>query len=122
MEIINFKKVLKSLRIGFLGLWTAFKKEHSFRVGIFIAIVVSFFVFYFPLSAIERAIIFLTIFNVLSIELLNTQIERTINLINSNHSPTIKIVKDIVAGAALLIVIGAGVVAYFIFLPHIMGH
>jgi len=116
---INIKKLIKSFKVAFSGLWFAIKSEDTFKTGMIIAIVVIFFTFYFPLLNLERAIIFLTIFSVLGMELMNTQVERTTNLIDRNHNPEIMIIKDLAAGAVLLIVIVAVIVAGFIFIPYI---
>jgi len=118
--IINFRKLAKSFQVAFSGLRIAVKQENTFRIGVFIALIVSFFTFYFPLSSLEKAVVFLTIFSVLGLELMNTQVERTTNLIDSNHNPYIRMIKDLAAGAVLLAVIGAAIVACFIFLPYIL--
>jgi len=118
---INIKKLIKSFKVAFSGLWFATKSEDTFKTGVIISIVVIFFTFYFPLLNLERVIIFLTIFSVLGMELMNTQVERTTNLIDRNHNPEIMIIKDLAAGAVLLIVIVAAIVAGFIFIPYIFS-
>ena len=122
MVVINFKKLVKSFQVAFSGLRAAMKKENTFRTGVFIAIIVSFFTLYFPLSSLERAIIFLTICSVLGLELMNTQVERTTNLIDPNHNPSIRLIKDLAAGAVLLVIIGAAIVACLIFLPYLLNN
>jgi len=120
--IINFKRLAKSFQVAFSGLRIAVKEENTFRIGVFIAMIVFFFTFYFPLSYLERAIIFLTTFSVLGLELMNTQVERTTNLIDSNHNPQIRMIKDLAAGAVLLMVVSAAIVACFIFFPYLLNH
>jgi len=122
MMMINFKKLGRSFQVAFSGLKIAVKEENTVRIGVFISIVVIFFMFYFPLSLTERAIVVFCIFSILGIELMNTQVERVTNLIDSNHNPKIRMIKDLAAGAVLLLVIGAGIVACFIFLPYILNH
>jgi len=117
--IINFKRLVKSFKVAFRGLFYAVKNENTFRAGVIIAAIVIFFTFYFPLPPVQKAIIFLTIFSVLGMELMNTQVERVTNIIEPNYNPGIRIIKDLAAGAVLLLVICAAVVAYFIFLPYI---
>lgn len=75
---------------------------------------------YFPLSSGERATVILTIFLVLGMELMNTQVERMTDLIDPNHNLEIKGIKDLVAGAVLLAIVGAALVGYFIFTPYII--
>jgi len=119
--IIDLKKLGKSFKVSFSGLKIAIKEENTLRIGVFVSITVVFFMFYFPLLSIERAMVVFCIFLVLSIELMNTQVERVTNLIDSNHSPKIRMIKDLAAAAVLMSIIGAGIVACFIFLPHIIN-
>ena len=119
--IIDLKKLGKSFKVAFSGLIIAVKEENTIRIGILISIVVIFLMLYFPLSSIERAMVIFCIFLVLSIELMNTQVERVTNLIDLNHNPKIKMIKDLAAAAVLMSIIGAGIVACFIFLPHIIN-
>jgi len=117
--IISLKKLGKSFKVAFSGLKIAIKEENTIRAGICISVVMFFLMFYFPLLSIERAMVILCIFLVLSIELMNTQVERVTNLIDSNHNPKIRMIKDLAAAAVLMSIIGAGIVACFIFLPYI---
>ena len=119
--LIDIKKLIKSFKVAFKGLFYGIRDEATFRAGLAISVVVIFFTFYFPLISIERAVIFLTIFVVLGMELINTQVERTTNLIDKNYNPEIKIIKDLAAGAVLLIVIVSAIVGGLIFIPYIFG-
>jgi len=120
--IIDLKKLVKSFKVSFSGLKIAIKEENTIRTGILISIVVVFLMLYFPLLSIERAMIIFCIFLVMSIELMNTQVEQVTNLIDSNHNPKIRIIKDLAAAAVLLSIIGAGIIGCFIFLPYIFNN
>lgn len=119
--IIDLKKLVKSFQVAFSGLIIAIKEENTFRIGVPIGFVVAFFMFYFPLLPSERAIVTFCIFLVLSIELMNTQVERVTNLIDPNYNEKIKAIKDLAAGAVLISVLGAFAVACFVFLPYIIN-
>ena len=116
----NFQKFLKSLRIAFSGLRAAFKKEQSFRVQVVIGIIVIFFMVILELTSLERAILTLTILAVLSLELINSQIEKFLDLIQPDLHPEVKIIKDLSAGAVLISVLGAIIIGILIFLPHLV--
>jgi len=118
MMIINLKKLAKSFKVAFSGLKIAIREENTVRIGILISIVMIFLMLYFPLSSIERAMVIFCIFLVMSIELMNTQVERVTDLIDSNRNPKIRMIKDLAAAAVLMSIIGAGIVAGFIFLPY----
>jgi len=118
MEVFNFKKLLNSLRIALFGLRTAFK-EQTFRMMVAIATLTIFLAFYFKIIFIEKIIIILLIVLVLALELINTQIEKILNILSPNYDPKIKIIKDISAGAVLLACIGALIIGILIFLPYL---
>jgi len=96
------------------------KEEQSFRVQLFIAIVVIILMVVFPLSPSQRTLLILTIVSVLALELLNSQIERALDLIDSSHNLKIKRIKDISAAAVLVAVVGSVLIALFIFLPYVL--
>jgi diacylglycerol kinase len=120
--IIDLKKLAKSFQVAFLGLKVAIKEENTVRIGIIVSSVVVFFMFFLPLLSMERAMVVFCIFLVLSIELMNTQVERVTDLIDSNHNPKIRMIKDLAAAAVLVSIIGAGIVGLYIFLPYIINN
>ncbi len=110
----------KRLKIAFSGLTSAFQEERNFRIQCFIALVVIFAMLVLGLSTVEKAILILMILVVLSLELINSQIEKFLDLIEPNHHPRVKIIKDFSAGAVLLSAAGSVIVGLLIFLPHII--
>lgn len=117
--MISFRKTIKSLYNAIAGIREALK-ENTFRIFIIVSCVVSFFFFYFPLNSIERAILFLTITTTISLELINSQIEKVLNILKPEYNNEVKKIKDISAGAVLVASIGAVVVGALIFLPYFL--
>ena len=113
------KKFSKRLKVAFFGLKTAFREEANFKIQFLIAVAVVFFMVVLGLSAIEKSILVITILVVLSLELINSQIEKFLDLIEPNHHPRVKVIKDFSAGAVLLSVIGSVIIGILIFWPHI---
>jgi len=116
------QKFITSLKIAVFGLKSAFKEEKNFRIQFLIGIIVIFFMIIFGLNAIESSILLLMILVVLSLELINSQIEKFLDLIQPDHHPRVKIIKDFSAGAVLLSAIGSVVIGILIFLPHVLRH
>ena len=116
---INLKKLGRSFKIGFSGLTYAIKSEDTVRAGVIVSIAMLFIAFYFPLTAVERSIIILSIIFVMGAELINTQIEKILDVVDKDYNHKIKIIKDISAGAVLLSIIGTGVIGVLIFLSNI---
>ena len=97
---------------------SAFKEEKNFQIQCFIAVAVFTATMVFDLNASEKSIIILTILVVLSLELINSQIEKFLDLIEPNHHPRVKIIKDFSAGAVLISVIGSIIIGLLIFTPY----
>ncbi len=109
-----------SVKVAVLGLKSAFKEERNFRIQFLIGLVVVFLMIAFHLNPIESSILILMILVVLSLELINSQIEKFLDLIQPEHHPRVKIIKDFSAGAVMLSVIGSIVLGILIFLPHVV--
>ena len=114
--MIKNQNFLKSVKIAVYGLKCAFHEEKNFRTQFMIGIVVVFFMIFFGLNYIESSILILMILVVLSLELINSQIEKFLDLIQPEHHPRVKIIKDFSAGAVLLSAIGSVVIGVLIFL------
>ena len=86
-----------------------------------IGVIVIFFMIFFGLNPIEDSILLLTIIVVLSLELINSQIEKFLDIIHPEHHPRVKIIKDYSAGAVLLSAIGSVIIGILIFWPYIIN-
>lgn len=71
------------------------------------------------ISAIEWAVVALTLGVVLALEAVNTAVEATVDLISPEYHPLAKIAKDAASGALLFAVLGSLGVAVAIFGPHL---
>lgn len=70
---------------------------------------------------IEQAILAVVIGGVLALELINTAIERIVDVIFQKYDDQAKIIKDAAAGAVLVFSITAVVVGAIIFVPKILA-
>jgi diacylglycerol kinase len=108
-----------SLKVAFLGLISAFKEERNFRIQVLAAALVTALMLVTGLNHIEIAILVLTMVVVLSLELVNSQIEKFLDILHPDHHPRVKIIKDFSAGAVLLSAIGSVLIGVLIFWPHL---
>ena len=104
-----------------MGIVATFKEERNFRIQLLIGSIVILFMMVLSLNYIEKSILLLTILMVLSLELINSQIEKFLDIIQSDHHPMVKRIKDFSAGAVLLSVLGSIVIGILIFLPYIIS-
>lgn len=112
-------KLLHSFRFALEGLKYTIVSQRNMRIHFIVALLVLTLSLYLPLSKIEILIIFLTITLVLFAELLNTSVEKIIDLITEEYHPVAKVVKDVTAGAVLLTAGLAVIVGISIFYPYV---
>jgi len=118
--MFNFRKFGQSFKVALNGLKIALSEEQSLKIQLVIGVLVIFLMFYFPLSILEKAVLVLTIILVLSLELINSQIERILNFLQPNHDINVKNIKDLSAAAVLTACLGSILVGLIIFLPHLL--
>jgi len=75
----------------------------------------------FQVSAVELAILIIMCCLVLTTELLNTGLERCLDLVESRLSAQVKVAKDVLAGAVLLTSLGAILVGLLILGPKVLS-
>ena len=109
------KKLLHSFFFALEGVISVFKTERNFRIETFAAWVVICLMLYFPLTGLEIAVVSLAIASVLVMEILNTALERLLDILTKRKSKNFKFLKDVMAAAVLLNSIGAVIVGIFIF-------
>jgi diacylglycerol kinase (ATP) len=108
-------KLIRSFKYAFKGLYIATMEEQNFRIHLLAVVVVCVAGALLHLSAIESAIIALTIGVVLAAELFNTAIEDIVNFISPGINEKAGRIKDISAAAVMVTSVTALVIAAFIF-------
>ena len=116
---MDIKKLIKSFKFAGEGLVSVFKEEQNFRIEVLVALVVIISMVCLPLSGIEIAVLSLAISSVLVMEILNTVLERLLDMNIKGKNKKIKFLKDIMAGAVLLNVLVAVVVGSIIFWQYL---
>lgn len=120
MALIHlWRSFKKSLSHAFAGLGYAFREERNFQIEFVIGVIVVMLSLLFPLSSVERSVMFLLIGTVLTLELFNTAFERLLDMLKPRIHPYVKVVKDMVAGAVLIGSLTSLIIGLIIFLPHI---
>ncbi|MEJ5283734.1 MAG: diacylglycerol kinase family protein [Brevinematia bacterium] len=113
------KRFIKSLKFAIKGLSFALFNEKNFQIHFFVAIVVILFSFILRIKKIEWLFIISAIFLVLISELINSAIEKSLDLIDNKYNKKIEIIKDISAGFVLLSALYSIIIGLLIFLPHL---
>jgi diacylglycerol kinase len=119
LEIPPRPTLLRSFFYAGRGLAEAFRTQRNLRVQLAAAVAAVALGVALRLSAVEFAIIVLTIGMVLVAEMLNTVAEAIVDLATETYHPLARTAKDVAAGAVLLSAIVAVIVALFVYLPHL---
>ncbi len=114
-------RTIKGFQAAWAGLKETLIKEISFKIMAAAAITVLFLMFIFPTSRAEKISLLLMIFAVLGIELVNSAIERFLNLINPAADEKVRIIKDLMAAIVLVASLGAAIIGIIIFWPYLFG-
>lgn len=110
---------LKSISFAFKGAIKLITTEHSIMVQFSLGIALTLAGFYFDISTVEWLFQTLAIGLVLSIEGLNTAIEKIADFIHPNYNERIGFIKDIAAGSVFFAAITAIIIGLIIYIPKI---
>ncbi len=110
---------MKSFRYALRGISYAWKTEENFRSEVVISVIVLVMSFAFPLRPIQQVLVGLLVVWVLTLELVNTVLERMMDILNPKIHPFVKVTKDLMAGAVLVSAAGAFVIGLIIFYPYL---
>jgi len=113
--------VKQSFQFAFEGFHYAIQTQRNLRLQLITAIIVLFVSTFLPMQRLEWVIIFLLIGLVIVAEILNTAIEKTIDMIEERYDPVAKTVKDLSAAAVLFISVTAALIGAIIYLPKIFA-
>ncbi|MEE6126153.1 diacylglycerol kinase [Chryseobacterium arthrosphaerae] len=111
----------KSFLNAFRGVFAMIKTERNFQIELAAFFINLFLIFYFNLSGTDAALILLVSAAVLSAEIFNTAIERICDLIQPDFDPRIGFIKDISAGAVILMAIAAVIIGVIIYPKYIFS-
>lgn len=114
-------KYAKSFCYAMSGIWYAIKYERNMIVIFFAGVIASLLGFYFKIDKSEWVFCILMIAMIMTTEMVNTAIEKTVDLVTEDYHELAKVAKDTAAGATLILCIVAFIGAIIIFGPKIVG-
>lgn len=114
-------KLVNSFKYAFAGIISALTSEHNFRIHVLFACLTLLCSFVFNISMVEWIAVCGCIAFVITLELVNTAVEKLCDLVSKEKHPGIKKVKDIAAGAVLVAAMFSIITGTLIFLPKIIA-
>ena len=114
------KKIINSFKYATNGVFEAFIQERHLKIHVTIMILVILAGIVFKISLSEWIICIILFGFVISLELINTAIETTIDMVMPEKNEKAKIAKDVAAGAVLVSAIVSAIIGLLIFIPKII--
>ena len=102
------------------GLLSVVTRDTSVRLMSVIGILVIAAALWLNINGIEFIVVLVIAFSVITLEGINTILERVIDLVEPRYKDMIKEIKDALAGFVLLACVGAAVVGILIFWPYVV--
>ncbi|MFD3447692.1 diacylglycerol kinase family protein [Microbacteriaceae bacterium 4G12] len=113
------RKLIESFQYAFQGIIFCVSHERNMKIHCVAAVLVILSAWRFQVTKVEWLILLLTIGGVLSLEIMNTAIEKAVDLTTTDVHPLAKVAKDAAAGAVLLFSCIAVIIGIVIFLPYV---
>jgi len=114
------KNRIKSVGFALKGALLLIRTEASIKIQLFIAIVMTALGFYLEISNTEWILQILAIALVMGVEGANTAIEKICDFVHPDFDSKIGFIKDVSAGAVMLVSIGAFIIGLIIYLPKVL--
>lgn len=114
------KRLVASFKYAFQGLIHVIKHEKNFQIHLIVAGVIIILSIFLELKKMEWLFIVLSIFGVFVLELVNSAIERAVDLVTNEIKPLAKQAKDIAAAAVLLYAMMSVIIGIVILGPKLL--
>lgn len=114
MELSRF---FRSFKFAAQGIASAVKREQNIRFHILAGLLVLLAAFFTGISYTEWLVVIGLIGGMIALEMVNSAIERVVDLASPDIHPLAKEAKDIAAGAVLVFAAASAIIGLLIFLP-----
>lgn len=102
------------------GMFLLLRTEASIKIQFFIALLMTAAGFFFEISSTEWIVQLLSIGMVMGVEGVNTAIEKMADYIQPQRDPKIGLIKDISAGAVMIVSVIASIIGLIIYIPKLL--
>lgn len=119
-KAMGIKRFFNSIKYSIEGLIYAYGNEQSLWLHGLGSLLIIILGFLLKISFNQWAILIIALVVVLAVELLNTAIEATVDLITKEIHPLAKIAKDCGSAAAFVAGVMLTIISLFIFVPYVI--
>lgn len=114
------RRLLRSVTHAVRGLRYTFRHEENFQIELVAAIFVFALMYIVGVTSEEKSFLIFAIMLVLVLELVNTSVERIVDLLKPRVHPYVRVVKDTMAAAVLVAAVSSVMVGAIIFVPYFL--
>ncbi len=111
---------LRSFRFAFNGILAFLRSEPNGRIHLAATVAVVAMASWLGCTVMEWALLTFAMALVWVAEMINTTIEKTMDLLHPDRHQAVKWIKDVAAGAVLVAAVAAAVVGGLIFIPKLI--
>lgn len=115
-------KMSQSFNNALEGIVYALKSERNIRIHFIVGVIVIGGSLFLNISRLELVLIIMAVAVVLVAELINTAIEKAMDLVSTTYHPLVRLVKDIAAGAVFIATIAAVIIGYLVLFKGLKPH
>ena len=116
----EWTRLIRSFRYAMEGIAYTIKTQRNMQIHVGAATLVLLASWLLDIPWKEVLLVFFSIFLVLILEMVNTAIEATVDLVTDQDHPLAKVAKDVAAGAVLLAAVLSVIVGAYVFLGPIL--
>ncbi|KPU27949.1 diacylglycerol kinase [Caloranaerobacter sp. TR13] len=116
---MKVRRLIDSFNYAVSGIIYTLKTQRNMKIHFIAAFLVLFLSLFFNFSRTELLLLIFAISLVIIAEMINTSIEKTIDLITDDYHPLAEIAKNVAAGAVLISAINSVVVAYLLLFDRV---
>lgn len=116
---MKLRKLIDSFNYAIKGVIYALETQRNMRIHFIAAVLVLFLSLFLDFTRIELLMLFFAIALVIITELLNTAIEKAIDMFTKEYHPLAEISKNVAAGAVLVSAVNSLIVAYLLLFDRI---
>jgi diacylglycerol kinase (ATP) len=111
---------LKSFIYALHGIWSGIADQRNLKFQLGVALIVIGAGFYLSITSMEWCIILICIALVIGLELINTALENLVDLVTLERNPLAGKIKDIAAGAVLIVSVMSLIIGLIIFRKYLI--
>jgi len=114
----DVRNIFRSFSCAFRGLKYAMMHERNFQIEILAAISIGALILVFDIKNWEAVVLLSMIMWILVVELVNTVVERVVDILKPRIHPYVRLIKDMMAAVVLISAIFASAIGVVIFYPY----